>query len=169
MTNTPFTTAAMTTLAVFLCLGLPARICACTECICATDNTCSNDECSVDLTTNCTRLEFSPECDGEYAFYAAVNSCETLCGKCYSCVNLFKVSGGNEIWVANCHTNLCSVDECGTTCSSVSLTSSSTYVLYVCKLYCADYEGVEDCGDCDASCVAVGCLSYGLSTIPCTP
>lgn len=170
MKHASFTTTVMISLAVFLCLEISLPAWACTDCICVTDNTCSNDECDLDLTANCTRLEFTPECDGYYSLYAAVISCGNFCAKCYSCVNLFKLTGAIETWIANSHTNACEVGNCETTgTTSISLTSSSTYVLYVCKLYCADYEGVEDCEDCDASCEAVGCLSYGLSTMPCTP
>lgn len=170
MKHVPSAIAAMIILAAFLCLGLTTQLWACSDCICTTDNTCANDSCDVDLTANCTRLEFTAKCDGNYDLYASVTSCGTSCGKCYSCVNVFEISDNTEVWIANCHTNHCYINDCETPCnSSVDLSANVTYVLYVCKLFCPDYEGVEDCEDCDASCVAVGCLSYGFTSTSCTP
>ncbi len=162
------TIAAAMMLAAFLCLGMTDQGWACTDCICFTGATCSsNDDCDEYLTTDCTRTVFSPDCDGTYALYAAVTSCGDVCEKCYSCVNIFKLEGTTETLIANCHTHLCASDDCETDCGAVvSLNSNGTYVMYVCQINCPIY--TEDCSQCNASCVAVGCLSFGPSTTPCT-
>jgi hypothetical protein len=167
MTHLPSTTAAMICLAVFLCLGMTEKSWGCSDCVCAQDNTCSGEECTENLTANCTRLEFTAACSGTYHLHAEVTSCGELCGKCYSCVNLYKITGGTEVQVANCHTNGCGVNNCETTCSTVTLASGGMYVLYVCKLYCR--EQVEECESCDEACVAVGCVYTDITSATCLP
>lgn len=157
---------AIALLAVFLFLGT-SRSFACSDCVCATDNTCSNTACTENLTANCSRVEFTAECTGDYDFYAMVTSCGDACGKCNSCVNLFKLSGTKELFIANCHTTNCNIDDCVHECTDVFLNANDTYVLYVCKTYCPGYS--ESCEDCDESCVAVGCVSLNNLSMPCTP
>ncbi len=169
MKRAPFTVAAALCLAVFLCPGIGQADLTqadCSDCICITDATCSDDGCTTFLTSNCSRREFTPACTGIYDLYAAVVSCGDVCGKCFSCVNIFQLDGTTETFLANCHTHVCASDICETSCT-VELNASTIYVLYVCKLYCPGY--ANDCEDCDESCEAIGCISYGHTNLPCTP
>jgi hypothetical protein len=165
MKHAPSTFTAIATLAVFLCLGFNTQLWACSECICLEDNTCSDVGCTENLTTNCKRLEFTPSCDATYTFevWTECTNVTSNCTDCRSCANLFIVSGGSEIQYANCHTHECDIGNCKSTCS-VSLTSSRTYALYVCKVPC---EEAQDCDDCEEDCVSYACLSYGVTS--CAP
>lgn len=167
MRKAPVFLAAMTSLAVLLCLVLnTTQVSACSECFCISDNSCTSGECSVSLTTNCTRREFTAACSGDYTLYTET-SCTggENCFKCQSCANLFKLSSGIEVWIANGHTNTCDHGVC-TSSTTIHLNEGDTYVLYVCKIPCPD--GSSVCGDnCTASSTAYACLSYGVLT--CTP
>lgn len=170
MQHLPSTTAAMICLAVFLCLGITAESWGYSDCVCFSDNTCSNAGCSENLTANCTRTEFSPACDGNYTFatYTVCAGGTAACSKCQSCANLYKLVGANEIFIANCHTAECDAGNCDYVCSnSIALSAGGTYVIYVCKVPCPAPPGTT-CGSCSASCTAYACFSYGFGT-PCTP
>ena len=97
---TPIPTA-MAILAVFLCLAIPHKLClSCQDCQCFSDNTCSTEECSVSLTSNCTRNEFTPTCTGTYSILTRTycSGGGTTCTYCYSCANIYKISGNEEVW-----------------------------------------------------------------------
>ncbi len=165
--ETPITTFAMMILTVFLCLGKPIRVGACTECICFSDATCSTAGCSESLTANCTRTEFSPSCDGNYTFttYTTCSGGTGDCSKCQSCANLYKLEGSNETFLENCHTAECNIGNCNYVCTnSISLSATATYVMYVCKVPCP---AVQSCESCEENCTAYACLSYAVTT--CTP
>lgn len=166
MTHLPSNTAAMIFLAVFLCLGMTERSWGCSDCVCATDNTCSNDMCANTPNANCTRHEFTAACTGTYTFYVETTCVDDLCSGCQTCASVWKVTGGPEVFLAQCETNGCNVTVCNQSCS-VSLIQGASYVLYVCKVYCPG--GADDCEDCKASCNAVACLSNGAYGTPCTP
>lgn len=164
MKKVPFSLTAIAMLAVFLFLGFAEQVPACTECICFEDNTCSNQGCTENLTANCTRTEFSPECDGDYTF-KTFTECVTLdeCDECQSCATLYKLVGATETLVAHCHTSGCNgiLLPCEYECDEVNLGSDNTYVMYVCKVPCP---GGPTCEDCGANCTAYACLSYGVLT-----
>lgn len=156
-------------LAAFLCLGETAYCCS--ECFCISDSTCSDVGCGENLTANCTRYEFSPRCDGNYSFYTETrcSGASGSCSKCQACANLFKISGGVENWIDNCHTADCNLTppnctyDCGAT--SIPLVAGNSYVLYVCKVPCPDFS----CGSCPNTCTAYACLSYNWVFTPCVP
>jgi len=168
MTKAPSILAAAL-LAAFLCLGEPAYCCS--ECFCISDNSCTNAGCGENLTANCTRHEFSPRCDGYYSFYTETRCTGGTgsCSKCQACANLFKLSGGVEEWIANCHTADCNAAtpnctyDCGQT--PVQLLTGNTYVLYVCKVPCPTFS----CVSCTDNCTAYACMSINMIFTPCVP
>lgn len=166
MKHAPSATTAIITFAVFLCLGMTTQLWACSDCICLTDSTCSNDMCGSNPTANCSRLEFSPACDGVYTFHVSTNCAGDYCGGCQSCASVWKLAGGNEYFLTSCETNNCNIGGCSQDCQ-IELDSSTTCVLYVCKVYCPGAAG--DCGECKQSCGAIACLSYGIVSTNCTP
>jgi hypothetical protein len=165
MKHAPARITALLFLAVFLCLNFTTAS-ACNECLCFSDNTCSEDECLPGLTTNCTRNVFTPACDGDYIFYSKV-VCGSICPKCMSCVSIYKLTGGVEYFVADIHNNSCNVGVCESSTLTVNMSNSQTYVMYVCKIPCPD--GLSTCESCSASCTAYGCIAHGLSTTQCGP
>lgn len=171
MKRTPITTFLMTILTVLLCLGLPARIWACTECICFTDESCANDDCDVTPNGNYARTIFSPSCTGYYSF-ATSAVCEGSgdCKQCRVCANLFQLDGVNEVFVtnANCHNANCGQEcryDCSASGSYVNLDATKTYVMYVSKLHCFG----SSCEDCSDDCKVYACLSIGMSGGSCVP
>lgn len=161
MRKAPSNLTAAVLLAVFLCFG---NAYACTDCVCASDNTCSNVACGANLTANCTRLEFEPECDASYTFYVETNCMGDNCGGCQACASVRKIVGGSEIIQATCETNNCNVSDCDQTCT-VNLSPGATYVLYVCKIPCPG--GGDECEHCKEDCSAIACVSYGVTSMPC--
>lgn len=155
-------------LAVFLCLAiLPTAAFSCQDCFCVSDNTCSNTVCTTELTVNCSRLEFNPSCSGNYTLYSETRCIgpNGACSKCRSCANVFKLTGGQEVWLANGHTDGCDFGICTST-SSVELAAGTQYVIYVCKIPCPG----SSCGtNCTESCTAYACLFYGVASGPCIP
>ena len=154
-------------LAVFLCIFLTAPfVFGCSECLCFSDNSCSNDECMPGLTTNCTRAEFTPACSGDYMFFARV-VCGAICSKCMACVSIYKLTGGNEYYITDVHNNGCNVGICESSTVTIDLDESQTYVMYVCKVPCPDgnstYENFSE------SCAAYGCIAYGVTSTQCGP
>lgn len=166
MKKAPSTFTAIALLAVFLFLGNGNLGLACSECICFIDETCSNQGCTENLTTNCKRTEFTPECDQAYTLtVGTICTGDSDCEDCRACANLFKLDNGVETWLSNCHTHECDIGNCTTNCGqSQTLSSSDTYVIYICKVPCP---GGPDCEDCASDCIAYACLSYGA--LSCTP
>ena len=169
MKHAPSTLTAMLLLAVSF-WAISANVAnACSECLCFSDVTCSNSPC--DLTANCNRFEFTPRCDGDYLLRTETQcTTDSLgCSLCQSCANLYWIDGTTEEYLANCHTANCNSQppECARDCQSVELSSSKTYVIYVCKRYCPGV--ASSCEECKNSCTAYACLSYGLSNDPCRP
>lgn len=171
MRNAPFTMSAMLTLAVFLCLRICSTATACSECICFSDNTCSNVGCTENLTANCTRTVFTPACTGDYLFNTeTICTGESgVCEKCQSCASIYKVVGGQEYWHGHCHTANCggANPACNFSCGTISLIASDSYAVYVCKVPCPWWG--SDCESCPNTCSAYACLSIGISAGPCRP
>jgi hypothetical protein len=169
MRTAPSTLTAMIFLAVFLCLVIPSRaVFACTECICFSDNTCSDVECLPGLTTNCSRTTFTPACDGSYTFFTKVTCTGgASCKKCMSCASLFVIDQGVEVFFKDIHNNGCNGGTCLSPFVSATLSTNRTYAIYVCKVPCPD--GSSTCEECVASCTAHACLSYGPSPTSCVP
>ncbi|MBK6766786.1 MAG: hypothetical protein IPG71_10855 [bacterium] len=152
--------------ATLLVVAMSPDSTACSECVCFTDANCSANTCDGDLTANCERTIFHPSCTGSYQFKAMTECGGTsLCYDCRSCANIFQLDGANEVYVANCHTHECDVRDCETVCS-VTLDSTKTYVVYVCKIPCP---GGPTCDDCGEECKAYACLSCGSRPYPCKP
>jgi hypothetical protein len=166
MTHLPSTAAAMICFAVFLCLGMTTESWACEDCVCASDNACSNEACMNTPSANCTRIEFSPECNGAYVLYAETSCGDQYCSGCQCCASVWKLGGGSETLIGTCETNNCNVSGCTQT-SNLSLSSGSVYALYVCKVPCPGI--AEDCSECKSACDANACVYPVLSTAPCTP
>ncbi len=168
MKTAPSIHSATVILAVFLCLGICSNaLNACQDCFCVSDNTCTNAGCTPGLTANCTRMEFSPSCSGVYTLYTETRCTgqNGVCSKCRSCANVFKVTGSQETWIVNGHTDACDWGICTST-SSVELGAGAQYVIYVCKIPCPG----GSCGaNCTESCTAYACLSYGVASGQCIP
>lgn len=168
MKKAPSTSSAMVILAVFLFLGVSVMPSfACQDCQCFSDNTCSDVECASNLTANCTRSEFTPACTGTYIIRTETRCSGggSNCTLCYSCANIFKLTGGTEIFLANGHTNACGFGGCvATVYPTVNLIAGSTYVIYTCKLPCSQTGAT--CESCSANCTAYACISY--NTVLCT-
>lgn len=160
------TTALTIVLAAFLCIGFSEQCRACTDCMCFTDESCSNNSCDGNLTANCFRSVFSPNCTGTYTF-RTFTTCigEAKCENCRSCANLFQFNGVSEVFVANNHSDQCDNGDC-TSSTTVFLDNTKTYVMYICKIPCPNGSTCEDCTE---DCNANACLSIGLSTSQCTP
>lgn len=169
MRNAPSMLSAMLMLAVFLCFGKSGASYACTDCECFSDNSCSTGQCDEHTTANCNRQLFTPTCSGSYSLYTEVQCAGGAnCGKCNSCANIFKLSGGQEIWLANCHTIDCNTEDCTNTCSNVTTLSAGVqYVIYVCKMQCPT--AGNTCENCSTNCTAYACVFSGASSSPCTP
>ncbi len=167
MNKAPSIYSATVILAVFLCLGMiPKLSYACAECLCFADNNCAAGECGPNFTTNCTRTEFTVDCNATYTLYTkVVCGSGSNCFKCMSCATLFSINSGTETYIADIHNNGCNSGSCVSSDISVSLSTTKTYVMYVCKVPCPD--GASTCENCAASCTAYACLHYGVTS--CTP
>lgn len=169
MNRAPIRTSAMLLLAVFLCWEIPQAE-ACSECRCFSDTGCAPTGCDFNLTTNCTRTQFSPACTGDYSFRTETR-CTGMngdCSKCQSCANIYKLDGNEETWIANCHTSDCSGQnpDCDYLCSAeIELSANATYVMYVCLVPCPG----SNCVSCTENCTAYACLYTEPSTGPCEP
>lgn len=154
-------------LAAFLCLGSEGVLAQCSDCICASDSTCSNVSCGSSPTANCTRVEFTAACTGDYVLRVHTDCQDSECGGCQTCATVWRVDNGIEYYQSNCHDNNCNTNDCKYTCAGISLSAGSRYALYVCKVPCPG--AADDCSECKSVCVAKACLAYGLSGSSCLP
>lgn len=158
-------TAVVMIMAVLFLEQSPVFAQGCSQCICATDETCQNvDNCGTQ--TNCTRVQFTASCNGTYRIRATTGCTSGNCSYCRSCVNLYKMVEGVEVFQTNCHNDNCDTGEC-LQFVDFPLEIGKIYILYVCKQPCPNID--RDCDDCNESCKAYGCIYFPTSDLGCVP